>query len=141
MNVPIKVRILKRRTGAGTQFVYPRGHWPHVHYLAFEEPAIGRPDNVYEWALGICEQGQAQALANAYPNDFVLMTADDANTLARSWLPAGERITDAAAVIRVVKKYLAGTALDASDRAVLNPNDPTPGINNRPIFDVNTHLA
>lgn len=148
MKVPIKVRIKKVRDAKETRFVWPLGYdSKKFNVLVYETPdekVTPRSDLVgerYEWCLATTEQTDAISLSTLYPNDFKIVDNIEANTFGRQFRPQTEKILDKSKVLSVLKKVREVKPLSQDDLAIIDPSNPTPGVNYSKLFEINDSLV
>jgi hypothetical protein len=148
----LKMKIRRTSAEGCTRYVYPKAYDAYkvvfgpIYESGLPEKvtAILERDADDEFILiGVRDEDYDQfMLANKetdeeskHTYDTVELTQEEATALGSSWTAQTEKITDKDAVTKVLAKAALGTPLTEADRAVLDPDNATPGINKTESFE------
>ena len=129
-----EVLIKKDRKPDRTDFIWPKW-WgevvEQVDVVAYEDEGKD-----VEGAICVCDAKTWKLIAAKNDPAIRELSEGKANEKGRKWKPQREVVTDHIAAIKAAAKVARGEKLTEEEKKILDPDDPTPGVNRTPLFDI-----
>lgn len=139
MHKVFEVRIGKNRTPNGCGFIWP-DWWGEVHQgvdvVAYQDDGLDE-----EGAVCVCATAIWDKIAAKNDPKVTQLTEEATNERGRAWRPQAVRITDQERILLITAKVALGQAISSEERKALDPEDPSPGVNKSPVFNVRKIIA
>lgn len=143
-----KINIQREHPEEGrTHYTYPKEYDPKkIQVLAYEstgcESDVTKRGDTEEYLIGAVADADAEIFSKIGEE----LTEEEITTLGNKWTKQVEKITDQETVLKICAKAALGETLTDEEKAVINPDNETKGINKSKSFsaglqDIKTHFA
>lgn len=143
-----KINIQRSHPEEGrTHYTYPKEYDPKkIQVLAYEstecEDDVKERGDTEEYLIGAVADTDAEIFSKIGEE----LNEAEINTLGDKWTKQVEKITDQEAVLKICAKAALGETLTDDEKAAINPDSETKGINKSKSFsaglaDIKTHFA